>query len=155
MRRPAPPQVYGPKGGRPPKHGGEFVFGGRVTWGTEQAVTVTDTRLDGKATAQAWDRLHPRLTRRAAWLNHDGPLPIIEGTVIRLVVEKLPSGGVNKPVWLWWSGTGATTDDVDRCWQSFLRRFDLDTHSVCSSRHPGGRSLSFAVRRRLTGGPGW
>ncbi|MFE7811999.1 NF041680 family putative transposase [Streptomyces sp. NPDC057433] len=125
MRRPTPPRVYNPKGGRPPKHGGEFVFGDRATWGTEQAVTVTDTRLYGKATAQAWDRLHPRLIRRAAWLNHDAPLPIIEGTV-RLVVEKLPSGGVNKPVWLWWSGTGATTNDVDRCWQSFLRRFDLE-----------------------------
>jgi hypothetical protein len=126
MRRPTPPRVYDPKGGRLPKHGEEFVFGDRATWGTEQAVTVTDTRLYGKATAQAWDRLHPRLTRRAAWIDHDGPLPIIEGTVIRLVVEKLPSGGVNKPVWLWWSGTGATTDDVDRCWQSFLRRFDLE-----------------------------
>jgi hypothetical protein len=100
MRRPTPPRVYDPKGGRLPKHGGEFVFGDRATWGTEQAVTVTDTRLYGKATAQAWDRLHPRLTRRAAWIDHDGPLPIIEGTVIRLVVEKLPSGGVNKPVWL-------------------------------------------------------
>lgn len=91
-----------------------------------QAVTVTDTRLYGKATAQAWDRLHPRLTRRAAWIEYDGPLPIIEGTVIRLAVEKLLSGGVNKPVWLWWSGTGASTADVDRCWQCFLRRFDLE-----------------------------
>ncbi|WP_408058301.1 hypothetical protein [Streptomyces tauricus] len=53
----------------------------------------------GKATTQAWDRLHPRLTRWAAWLGHEGPLPIIEGIVVRLVVEKLPSGGVNKPVW--------------------------------------------------------
>jgi hypothetical protein len=59
MRRPTPPRVYDPKGGRPPKHGGEFVFGDPATWGTEQAVTVTDTRLYGKATAQAWDRLHP------------------------------------------------------------------------------------------------
>ncbi|WP_326680931.1 NF041680 family putative transposase [Streptomyces sp. NBC_01237] len=126
MRRPTPPRVYDPKGGRPPKHGGKFVFGDAVTWGTEQAITVTDTRLYGKATAQAWDRLHPRLTRRAAWLDHDGPLPLIEGSVIRLVVERLPSGGANKPVWLWWSGTGATTADVDRCWQSFLRRFDLE-----------------------------
>ncbi|QCX82588.1 hypothetical protein C9F11_46780 (plasmid) [Streptomyces sp. YIM 121038] len=41
-------------------------------------------------------------------------------------MEKLPSGGVNKPVWLWWSGTDATADDVDRCWQSFLRRFDIE-----------------------------
>jgi hypothetical protein len=126
MRRPSPPRVYTPKGGRPPKHGGEFVFGDATTWGTEQAVTVTGTRLYGKATAQAWDRLHPRLTRWAAWIDHDGPLPIIEGTVIRLVVEKLPSGGVNKPVWLWWSGTAATAGDVDRCWQSFLRRLDLE-----------------------------
>ncbi|GGS13122.1 hypothetical protein GCM10010236_79360 [Streptomyces eurythermus] len=105
MRRPTPSReefhVAIPKGGRPPKHGGEFVFGESATWGNEQAVTVTGTRLYGKATAQAWDRLHPRLTRRAAWLDHDGPLPVIEGTVIRLVVQKLPSGGVNKPVWLW------------------------------------------------------
>lgn len=98
MRRPTPPRVYDPKGGRPPKHGGEFVFGDSTTWGTEQAVTITDTRLYGKATAQAWDRLHPRLTRRAAWLDHEGPLPLIEGTVIRLAVERLPSSGVNKPV---------------------------------------------------------
>ncbi|GAX57408.1 hypothetical protein SO3561_08978 [Streptomyces olivochromogenes] len=80
----------------------------------------------GRATAQASDRLHPRLTRRAAWPDHDGPLPTIEGTVIRLVVEKSPSGRVNKPVWLWWSGTGAPEAHVDRCWQSFLRRFDIE-----------------------------
>lgn len=55
-----------------------------------------------------------------------GPLPIIEGTAVRLTVKKLPSGGVNKPVWLWWSGTGASTGDVDRCWQAFLRRFDVE-----------------------------
>lgn len=55
----------------------------------------SDRARSGKATAQAWDRLHPRLARRAARLDHDGPLPVFEGTVIRLVVEKLPSGGVN------------------------------------------------------------
>ncbi|MFI6056427.1 NF041680 family putative transposase [Streptomyces violascens] len=126
MRRSTPPRVYDPRGGRPPKHGGEFIFGDPVTWGDEQAVTVTDTRNYGTATAQAWDRLHPRLTKRAAWLDHDGPLPVIEGTIVRLAVEKLPSGGVNKPVWLWWSGIDATPADVDRCWQSFLRRFDIE-----------------------------
>ncbi|WP_435594430.1 hypothetical protein [Streptomyces panacea] len=85
-----------PQGGRPPKHGGEFVSGELASWGAEQAVTTTDTRLYGKATAQAWDRLRPRPTHRAAWLDHDGPLPVNEGTVIRLVVEKLPSGAVSK-----------------------------------------------------------
>lgn len=130
MRRPSPSREEflraNPKGGRPPKHGGEFVFGDPATWGTEQAVTVTGTRLYGKATAQAWDRLHPRLTQLPAWLEHDGPLPVIEGTVIRLTVEHLPSGGVNKPVWLWWSRTSATEADVDRCRQAFLRRFDIE-----------------------------
>ncbi len=33
---------------------------------------------------------------------------------------------VNKPVWLWWSGTRASAADLDRCWQSFLRRFDRE-----------------------------
>lgn len=127
MRKHVPvPWICPPQGGRPPKHGGEFVFGRPQTWGDPDTVTVTDTDRYGIATAQAWDRLHPRLTRRAAWVDHDGPLPIIEGTVIRLSVEKLPSGGVNKPVWLWWSGTGADPHDVDRCWQAFLRRFDVE-----------------------------
>ncbi|RYJ22227.1 hypothetical protein CU044_5998 [Streptomyces sp. L-9-10] len=101
MPRPTPPRIYDPKGGRPPKHDGEFVCGDTSTWGAEQTVTTTDTRLYGKATAQAWDRRHPRLTRRAAWIDYDGPLPVIEGTAIRLTAEKLPSGGVNNRVWLW------------------------------------------------------
>jgi hypothetical protein len=29
-------------------------------------------------------------------------------------------------VWLWTSATGATAADVDRWWQAFLRRFDLE-----------------------------
>ena len=76
--------------------------------------------------AAAWDRVHPRLTHRAAWLDHDGPLPVIEGTLIRLRVDYLPGDRDPKPVWLWWSRTGAAPADVDRCWQSFLRRFDLE-----------------------------
>ena len=80
----------------------------------------------GTAVAAAWDRVHPRLTHRAAWLDHDGDLPVIEGTLIRLTVDYLPGDRDPKPVWLWWSRTGALPADVDRCWQSFLRRFDLE-----------------------------
>jgi len=126
LRRATPPRVYDPRGGRPRRHGTEFVFGDPATWGTEQATTTTDTRRYGTATARAWDRLHPQLTRRAAWTGHPGPLPVIAGTVIRLQVQHLPSGGDPKPVWLWWSGLDATTADVDRCWQMFLRRFDIE-----------------------------
>lgn len=73
LARPAPPRVLRANG-RPPKHGSEFVFGDPATWGAEQAKITTDTRLYGTATAQAWDRLHPRLTRRAAWTDHEGAL---------------------------------------------------------------------------------
>jgi hypothetical protein len=85
--------------GRPPRHGGEFVFGDPTTWGEPDHTLTTVTRLYGPAAVRAWDRLHPRLTRRAAWHGSTG-LPIIEGTVIRLDVTRLPSGASPKPVWL-------------------------------------------------------
>lgn len=89
-------------------------------------VTFTETSRYGGAPATAWDRLHPRLTRRAAWLEYDGDLPVLEGTLIRLVVDRLPSDGDPKPLWLWSSRTGASASQVDRLWQVFLRRFDLE-----------------------------
>lgn len=126
MCRPTPPRVYDPYGGRPAKHGGVVRFTDPATWPDPQHTTIAETTRYGTACARSWDRLHPKLTRRAAWLDHDGDLPVIEGTVIRLQVERLPGGGDPKPVWLWWSGTGATAAEVDRLWQAFLRRFDLE-----------------------------
>jgi hypothetical protein len=86
--------------------------------------------------AQAWDRLHPRLTHRSAWLDHDGPLPVIEGTLIRLQVDHLPGDRDPKPVWLWCSRTGTPPAEVNRLWQAFLRRFDLERSKpqCCHSR---------------------
>jgi hypothetical protein len=88
--------------------------------------TTTATTRYGTAVARAWDRLHPRLTHRSAWIGHDGPLPVIEGTLIRLQVDHLPGDRDPKPVWLWCSLTGAPPAGVDRLWQAFLRRFDLE-----------------------------
>ncbi|MFI5723894.1 hypothetical protein [Streptomyces cyaneofuscatus] len=74
---PTPSRIYDPKGGRPPKHGGEFAFGQPDTWGEPDIRTVTEMERYGTAVATAFDRLHPRLTRRAAWLTHRDELPII------------------------------------------------------------------------------
>ena len=38
----------------------------------------------------AWDRIHPRLTTRSAWIDHTGELPVIGYRLIRLQVERLP-----------------------------------------------------------------
>lgn len=115
-----------PQGGRPPKHGKEFRFAKPETWPEAAITTATDTANYGKAEVQAWDRVHPRLTHRSAWLEHDGELPIVEGTLVRLKVEHLSKDREAPPVWLWSSKTGAAPADVDLWWQVFLRRFDLE-----------------------------
>lgn len=125
LRRAAPPRTPGTYG-RPPRHGGEFVFADPATWGEPDVSTSTDTRLYGPATARSWNRLHPRLTHRSAWVAQTGRLPIIEGTVIRLEVDRLPSGAIPKPVWLWHSTVDLTESDVDYLWHAFLRRFDIE-----------------------------
>ncbi|HEX2300878.1 MAG TPA: NF041680 family putative transposase [Pseudonocardiaceae bacterium] len=125
LRLPKPPRLPGTTG-RPPKHGPEIALGNPVTWPAPQHTTSTDTGRYGTATATSWDRVHPRLTRRSCWLDHTGELPVIEGTLIRLQVDHLPGDRNPKPVWLWSSISGATAADVDRCWQMFLRRFDLE-----------------------------
>src|SRR5947207_577190 len=125
MQLPAPPRQPGTMG-RPRKHGRELALSDPAACPDPQVTTSTVTSRYGTAVAQAWDRVHPRLTHRAAWLDHDGPLPVIDGTLVRLQVDHLPGDRDPKPVWLWSSATGAAPDEVDRCWQAFLRRFDLE-----------------------------
>jgi hypothetical protein len=125
MQLPAPPRRPGAMG-RPRKHGGELALADPATWPSSQVTTSTATSRYGTAITAAWDRVHPRLTHRSAWLDHDGPLPVIDGTLIRLQVDHLPGDRHPKPVWLWSSATGIAPDQVDRLWQAFLRRFDLE-----------------------------
>jgi hypothetical protein len=121
-----PPQRPPGANGRAPKHGPEFALARSANWPQPAAVTSTDTTRYGTATATSWDRLHPRLTHRAAWLGHRGELPVIDGTLIQLQVGHLPGDRDPKPVWLWSSATGATSAHIDRLWQAYLRRFDLE-----------------------------
>jgi hypothetical protein len=125
MQLPAPPRRPGAMG-RPRKHGGELALADPATWPPSQVTTSTATSRYGTAITAAWDRVHPRLTHRSAWLDHDGSLPVIDGTLIRLQVDHLPGDRHPKPLWLWSSATGIAPDQVDRLWQAFLRRFDLE-----------------------------
>ncbi|MEU3989708.1 NF041680 family putative transposase [Streptomyces platensis] len=130
MRRPAPSRkefaLANPYGGRYPRHGNEFRFAKPETWGEPDAATMQVTDRYGTAQAIAWDRIHPRLTTRSAWIDHEGELPLLEGTLIRLQVDHLPGGQDPLPLWLWSSKTGMTSEEVDLRWQAFLRRFDLE-----------------------------
>jgi len=125
MQLPAPPRRPGTNG-RPRKHGTGLALADDATWPAPQISTTTVTSRYGMAPAAAWDRVHPRLTHRAAWLSRDGPLPVIEGTLVRLQVDRLPGDRDPKPVRLWFSRAGADPARVDQIWQAFLRRFDLE-----------------------------
>lgn len=76
--------------GCPRKHGGQPALSDPATWPVPQVTTSTPTSRYGMAVADAWDQVHARLTHRAAWLDHVGPLPVIDGTLIRLQVDHLP-----------------------------------------------------------------
>jgi hypothetical protein len=121
---PAPPRTG--RRGRPTRHGGLVHLTDPATWPQPQTTTTCPTSRYGTATTTAFDRLHPKLTHRAAWIDHPGQLPILEGTLIRLVVQQLPGDRNPKPMWLWSSHTGLTPAEVDLRWQAYLRRFDLE-----------------------------
>jgi len=112
--------------GRPPRHGPLLALADPATWPAPEHTSSTETTRYGTARASAWQRCHPRLEHRGPWLDHHGELPIIEGTLIRLQVDHLPGDRAPKPVWLWTSNRALAGSDVDRAWQAFLRRFDLE-----------------------------
>lgn len=124
FRFPAPLQTGAV--GRPAKHGPEFALTDPCTHPEPDTTTTSDTSRYGTAQAHAWHRLHPRLTNRAAWRQHHGTLSIIEGTLIRLTVDRLPGDRDPKPVWLWSSRPHTQPAGMDRLWRAFLRRFDIE-----------------------------
>jgi hypothetical protein len=122
---PCPPRRPG-QIGRPGRHGPVIDLDEPATHPPATVSTVTDTSRYGKAFADAWDRAHQQLHRRAAWAGHEGQLPTVDGTLIRLIVDRLPGDRNPKPVWLWSSAIGLDASNVDRLWQAYLRRFDLE-----------------------------
>jgi hypothetical protein len=125
MYFPAPQRPAG-TGGRRPRHGAVLKLADRKTWPAPAVTTVTATTRYGTATAMAWGRLHQRLESRCGWEDHDGNLPVVEGTLIRLSVDHLPGHRDAEPLWLWSSRAGTTAAEADRTWQAFLRRFDIE-----------------------------
>jgi hypothetical protein len=122
-----PPRPHRPfeSGGRPPRHGRRFKCADRRTWPKcDDSLVATDPRY-GTVRVQAWHGLHPKLTRRGHWSDHE-TIPIVRASVIRVEVEHLPkpTSRTKKTLWLVWSGPGEP--DLDRCWRAYLRRFDIE-----------------------------
>src|SRR5205085_1430850 len=103
---------------------GRIIAAGQWHEGDPDILVVLDSGYD--LARMAWGRMHQRLEHRGAWEDHEGGLPVIEGTLIRLQVDHLPGQRTADPVWLWSSRAVAAGDEVNRAWQAFLRRFDIE-----------------------------
>jgi hypothetical protein len=112
--------------GRPGRHGPVLDLDDPATHPAAAVSTVADTTRYGKAFVDVWNQAHQQLQRRAGWADHRGQLPVVEGTLLRLVVDRLPGDRHPKPMWLWCSSTGLDAGEVDRLWQAYLRRFDIE-----------------------------
>jgi hypothetical protein len=124
--RPTRQTAAGNRGGRPPKHGAAHRLSEPDSWAPPTHHTACDTARYGGLEARSWDRLHPRLTPRAAWIGAGAELSVIDGTLTRLTVDHFPHKGSPKPVWLWTSAAGLSETETEGIWAAWLRRFDIE-----------------------------
>lgn len=120
-------QRRGPTKGRGPRHGAKLALRDPATY--PAPVCGTEHELDryGIVEAIAFERMHPKIDSRGGFKDHEGILPLIEGTVIGLKVQCLPGSRTPKPLWLWVSKPVPEGGrEMDHWWSMYLRRFDLE-----------------------------
>src|SRR5207244_6694014 len=147
--RQAPPPRRPGQMGPPVRHGCELKLSADAACPGPDVRTTTQTSRYGAADARAWHRMHPKLKARGAWAGHQGKLPVIEGTLIKLTVDHLPHDRAPRPVWLWTSCPDADPDEANRCWQAFLRRFDIETGKLQCCHSRGWLALSLVPSRSV------
>lgn len=124
---PPPPRRPG-QAGRPRRHGDRFSCADPATWPAPDAMHTCEDKQYGHVQVQAWHRLHPH---QRTYREPNGAMSIVEASIIRVRVSRLPGRHARKPkiLWLWWAGPPGTTPDLDRVWRAYVRRFDLE-HTV-------------------------
>jgi hypothetical protein len=112
------------------RHGREFSCSDAAKRHTPDIALTADSARYGAVTVRAWTGLHQKLSRIGRWAGHpaDERLPIVRGTVIQIVVDRLPDGRKpTKDLWLWHAGpVPVDTALVDLLWKAYLRRFDQE-----------------------------
>lgn len=121
---PRPPGTIG----RPRVHGPRMKLSRPDTWPAPGTVlTVPASGRHAALTVTAWHRMHPRASESAA-LHEPGNDPhrpttraIRSGSVIQI----RSADPRLRPIWLFWAGP-AGSFDLDRIWQAYLRRYDIE-----------------------------
>lgn len=123
-RAPQPPPLRG-KPGRPKRHGTRFHCAHPASWPTPDLTGTHHDKRYGHVEVMAWQNLHPETQN--TYRDPDGKPTIVEATIIRLRVERLP-GHTGHPttMWLWWAGPEGSIPDLNRIWRAYLHRFDIE-----------------------------
>jgi hypothetical protein len=112
------------------RHGQEFSCSDAAKRHAPDIELTADSARYGTVTVRAWKGLHQKLTRTGRWAGHpaDERLPIVRGTVLQIIVDRLPDGRrPTKDLWLWHAGPVEVDPDlVDLLWKAYLRRFDQE-----------------------------
>lgn len=121
--RPAP-RAAGQKGAAR-RHGARFSCADSGTWPSPDFGCDADDEVYGRVQVAAWHRLHPH---QRTYREPSGKMSLIEGTLIRLQVSRLPGRREREPktLWLWWHGDNESDPDLDRIWRAYVRRFDIE-----------------------------
>jgi hypothetical protein len=106
------------------------------TWHTPDATLACDDEVYGHVEVSAWQRLHPH---QRTYRDPGGAMTIVEGTVIRVQVTRMPGRRAREPktLWLWWAGCHDGDLDLDRTWRVYIRRFDAE-HTLRFAKHALG-----------------
>jgi DDE superfamily endonuclease len=125
----ADPVTWPGKHGRPGKHGARVACHkaddpDQSNPEPDESLTLPGTPLYGTVRVDAWHRVHPLIHGDRGWFaDWDGDLPVLRGTVLRIIVEHLPDGRApHKTMWLWHAGPAPLS--CDELWRAYLARFD-------------------------------
>jgi DDE superfamily endonuclease len=122
------PVTWPGKTGRPGKHGIPVTCHddpAQANPEPEESLILPGTPLYGTVRVDAWRPVHPLIHGDRTWFkdNWHGDLPILHGTLLRVLVEHLPDGRPpRKTMWLWHAGPAPLS--LDELWRAYLARFD-------------------------------
>ena len=123
----ADPITWPGKKGRPGKHGMPVTCHsnpGQANPEPDETLMLPDTPRYGTVRVSAWRAVHPLIHGdRGYFAGWDGDLPVLRGTVLRVIVARLPDGRApHKTMWLWHAGPAPLS--LDELWRAYLARFD-------------------------------
>jgi len=122
------PVTWRGRNGRPPRHGIPVTcHNDPAAAGPEpdESLILPHTPHYGTVRVDAWRPVHPVVHGDRGWFkdNWHGELPVLRGTLLRVLVDHLPDGRTpHKTMWLWHAGPAPLS--LDELWRAYLARFD-------------------------------